>query len=115
MRIFEDYQRRSVRLTDERLKHLENPHPGMGGQLNRISKTLKTPDKIIRSKTDTTVELFHKRYKITPVSEKILCVVVKTSRDDNFVIAAYYTDTIKRGRRNRILSDGLTITNLAVC
>jgi hypothetical protein len=98
MKIFKDYRGRSFRLTDERLEHFENHHPEMAAQLNRISETLKAPDKIIQSKTDKTVELFYNHYKITPVSEKMLCVVVKTSRDDNFVITAYYTDTIKRGK-----------------
>ena len=98
MELFKDCLERSVRLTDERLEHFENQHPEMVGQLNRISETLKEPDKIIQSKTDKTVELFYNHYKTTPVSEKILCVVVKTSRDDNFVITAYYTDTIKWGK-----------------
>lgn len=98
MKIFEDYRGRSVRLTDERLDHLENQHPEMVGQLDRISQTLKMPDKIIQSKTDKTVDLFYNHYKTTPVSEKKLCVVVKTSGDDNSVITAYYTDTIKRGQ-----------------
>jgi len=98
MRIFEDNQGRLVRLTDERLEHLESQHPEMVGQLSRISETLKVSDKIIRSKIDKTVELFYKHYKTTPVSEKILCVIVKASQSDNFVITAYYTDTIKRGQ-----------------
>ncbi len=98
MEIFEDYRGRSVRLTDERHIHLENQHPEMVGQLNRISQTLKVPVIIIQSKTDQTVELFYNHYKTTPVSEKILCVVVKTSHDNHYVITAYFTDTIKRGQ-----------------
>jgi hypothetical protein len=41
----------------------------MVGQLNRISETLKAPDKIIQAKTDKTVELFYNHYKTTPVSD----------------------------------------------
>ena len=98
MEIFQDYRGRSVRLTDERHTHLENQHPEMVGQLSRISQTLKAPDKIIQSRTDQTVELFYNHYKNTPVSEKILCVVVKTSHNNHFVITAYFTDNIKRGQ-----------------
>ena len=97
MKLFKDNQGRSVRLTDERLNHLETQRPEMVDQLNRISETLTVPDRIIRSKTDITVELFYKHYENAPVSEKILCVVVKRAQDDNFVITACYTDTIKRG------------------
>lgn len=59
MRMFEDNKGRLVRLTDERLEHLENQHPEMVGQLDRISQTLKMPDKIIQSKTDKTIDLFY--------------------------------------------------------
>jgi len=60
-------------------------------------ETLAYPERVIRSKTDTSVELFYKHYPSTPVSEKFLCIVVKTFKDDNFVITAYYTDSIKGG------------------
>ena len=68
MKIFEDYRGRSVRLTDERLDHLENQHPEMVGQLDRISQTLKMPDKIIQSNIGKKVELFYNHYKITHTS-----------------------------------------------
>jgi len=97
MKIFQDYKGRPVSLSDERLNHLESQHPEMVSQLKRISETLVHPEKVIRSKTDPSAELFYKHYRTTPVSEKFLCIVVKTSRDDNFVITAYYTDGIKGG------------------
>jgi hypothetical protein len=58
---------------------------------------LSNPDIIVRSRTDSEVELFYRRYIITPVTEKYLCVVVKTLVGDIFIITAYFTDTIKRG------------------
>jgi len=63
----------------------------------RISETLAYPERVVRSKTDTSVELFYKHYPTTPVSEKFLCIVVNTFRDENFVVTAYYTDRIKGG------------------
>lgn len=97
MHKFKDKQGRWVRFSDERLSHLESHHPEMAGQLDRISETLAVPDIIVRSRTDTLVELFYKQYISTLVSTKFLCVVVKTSKDNNFIITAYYTDTVKRG------------------
>lgn len=97
MKVFEDHKGRSIRLSDERLDHLETQHPEMLSQLERVSETLAYPERVIRSKTDTSVELFYKHYPSTPVSEKFLCIVVKTFKDDNFVITAYYTDSIKGG------------------
>ncbi|MFH1351259.1 MAG: PBECR2 nuclease fold domain-containing protein [Pseudomonadota bacterium] len=97
MQRFEDTRCRVLRLSDERLDHLESQHPEMAGQLERIANTLADPDRIIRSRTDTTVELFYKYYASTPVSMKFLCIVVKKSRDDNFIVTAYYTDSVKKG------------------
>jgi hypothetical protein len=70
----------------------------MAEQVPRIAETLAVPDKTVRSRTDETVELFYKHYPSTPVTQKFLCVVVKTLSCDNFIITAYYSDTIKRGK-----------------
>ena len=103
--IFEDYKGRSIRLSDERLYHLETQHPEMINQLERISEMLMWPDRIIQSRTDVAVELFYRHYPITPVTEKFLCVVVKTLLSDSFIITAYYTDPLRKehsyGRRNK--------------
>ncbi len=69
----------------------------MKSQISRISESLSDPDRIIRSATDPDVELFYRFYPSTPVTRKFLCVVVKVLPNDNFIITAYYTDTVKRG------------------
>jgi hypothetical protein len=93
MKEFKDHRGRTVRLSDERLNHLETQHPEMVSQVERMCETLAYPERVIRSKTDASVELFYKHYRTTPVSEKFLCIVVKTFKDDNFVVTAYYTDS----------------------
>jgi hypothetical protein len=93
----QDIRNRSIRLTDERLHHLETDHPEMIGQISRIAETLADPDWIIRSRTDATVELFDRWYTSTPVTAKFLCVVIKALPDDPFMITAYHTDAVKRG------------------
>jgi hypothetical protein len=94
---FQDIRNRAIRLTDERLQHLETDHPEMVGQIARIAATLAEPDRIVRSRADATVELFYKWYASTPVTAKFLCVVVKALPDDPFMITAYHTDAVKRG------------------
>src|SRR5262245_36237176 len=93
----QDIRSRAIRLTDERLQHLETDHPEMAGQVARIAETLAAPDGIVRSRTDVTVELVYKWYTSTPVTAKFLCVIVKAIPDDPFMITAYHTDAIKRG------------------
>jgi hypothetical protein len=34
----------------------------------------------------------------TPVGDEFLCVVVKNARNGSFVLTAYLTDTVKKGR-----------------
>jgi hypothetical protein len=92
-----DVHGRSVRLTDERLEHIEGDHPEMANQLSRIMETLSEPEKIVRSRTDPEVELFYRFYELTSVTSKFLCVVVKVLPYHNFIITAYYTDRVKRG------------------
>ncbi len=69
----------------------------MSGQLDRISETIPSPDRVVRSKTDSTVELFYKHFQATPVTEKFLCIAVKAAKDDHFVVTAYFTDSVKKG------------------
>ena len=94
---FQDIRNRSIRLTDERLQHFETDHPEMMGQTSRIAETLADPDRIARSRTDSTVEPYDKWYAATPATAKFLCVVVKALPDDPFMITAYHTDAMKRG------------------
>lgn len=98
MNWLKDLHNRQIRLTSERQEHIEGDHPEMFGQIDRVQDTLSNPDMIIRSRTDHGVELFYRHYSTTPVTEKYLCVVIKVSVSDLFIITAYFTDTIKRGK-----------------
>jgi hypothetical protein len=97
MERFKDVHGRQVRFTGERREHIESDHPEMSGQLEKIENTLSSPDIIVKSRTDPQVELFYRNYRTTPVTEKYLCVAVKTLEDNLFIITAYFTDTIKGG------------------
>ena len=97
MLYFRDLKNRSIRLTEERLHHFEADHPEMAAQTPSISETLAPPDRIVRSRSDSTVELFYMWYLATPVTTKLLCVVVKVLPDDHFIITSYYTDAVKGG------------------
>jgi len=97
MKRFTDIHQRQVRFEDERHEHIQSEHPEMFGQVGRIEETLLEPDIVIRSRTDSEVELFYRHYSKTPVTEKFLCVVVKALENDFFIITAFFTDTQKRG------------------
>ncbi len=97
MEIIKDIHNRQARLTNERREHLETEHPEMYGQIGKIRETLLKPDKIVRSRTDSDVELFYRHYDATPVTEKFLCIVFKVLFGDIFIITGYFTDTMKKG------------------
>jgi len=86
----------SVRLTDERLAHILE-HPEMKGMAAEIERTLRKPQWVRRSRSDASVRLFYEFYARTVVGGKWLCVVVKYSQKDAFVVTAYLTDKPKAG------------------
>ena len=92
-----DVRGRIIRLTEERLTHLETDHPEMEGQIDRVRETLGQPERILLSRSDATVELYYRLYAQTPVTTKFMCVVVKDSENNGFLITAYYTGTEKKG------------------
>ena len=93
-----DYQGREIRFTEERQIHITQFHPEMTEQLTRIPDVLQNPEKVIQSQSDDEVELFYHFYQDTPVGGKYLCIVVKLLLDDAFIITAYFTDAIKKGK-----------------
>jgi hypothetical protein len=99
-----DYEGHIIRLTDERLAHIL-AHPEMVGMDMALEGALAMPDRVVQSPSDLAVRLYYRRYPATLVGDKLLCVVIKMAEEDAFIITAYLTDAVKRGRvlweRNR--------------
>lgn len=85
-----------VRFTDERLAHILQ-HREMAGMEAKIERVLQAPTEVRVSRSDDDVRLFYEYYARTVVGGKWLCVVVKYSPEDAFVITAYLTDKLKAG------------------
>lgn len=98
MKILRDYEGRAIRLTDERLAHILD-HPEMTNLEAEIGNTLATPQCVMQSASDGETWLYYRFHRETRVGDKFLCVVVKKPLDDAFVITAYLTDKVKRGRQ----------------
>lgn len=71
----------------------------MAGMEARIEETLKAPERVVESLSDSQARLYYRFYFGTPVGGKFLCVVVKAGDHEAFVLTAYLTDRIKRGRQ----------------
>lgn len=97
MLLLTDIHNRPLRLTDERWQHVLSHPEHDDGTRSRIEATVADPDRIVRSRTDPTVELFYRWYDRTPVTSKHLCVVAKVETETPFIITAYFTDAIKQG------------------
>jgi len=87
----------SVRLTDERLAHIQE-HPEMKDMAAEIERVLLNPELVRQSRSDDAVRLFYEFYAQTIVGGKWLCVVVKYAEHDAFVVTAYLTDKPKAGK-----------------
>jgi hypothetical protein len=94
--VITDYRGRKVRLTGERWQHVIE-HAEMAGQLPRLRSTLRSPDRVLLSRLDTSVHLYYRRFERTPVTSKHLMVAVKDLDDDAFVITAFFTGEVKGG------------------
>lgn len=95
-RFWPDYRGIPIRVTDERMSHIME-HPEMRGMEGAIAETLLEPDQVVRSVSDERTVLIYRYYPHTMVGGKFLCVVVKESVDDRFLLTAYLTDRIKQG------------------
>lgn len=91
-----DFTGEEIRLTEERLDHIES-RPEMKGQPSKIEETLADPDEVRKSNQDESVHLYYRNYPDSPVSEKHLLVVAKIETEDPFAITAFFTDRIKSG------------------
>ncbi|MBF0490237.1 MAG: hypothetical protein HQL15_06400 [Candidatus Omnitrophica bacterium] len=96
MKIFSDYRGQNIRLTEERFKYILE-HPEMKEMMRSIKETLLKPQRVIQSLSDKEASLYYKFYFSTKVGDKYLCVVVKTRKQDSFILTAYLTDSIKKG------------------
>ncbi len=96
MRLIEDIFGNKVRLTAERLVHILE-HPEMTGLEAEIPSVLRQPQLVRRSVSDPAVRMFYDFFPKTVLGGKWLCVVVKYSGNDAFVITAYLTDGPKAG------------------
>ena len=70
----------------------------MAGLEEDIEQTVAEPDIVVQSLSDAETRLYYRRLIKTVVGSKQLCVVVKVRPGDAFVITAYLTDTVKKGR-----------------
>jgi len=96
--ILMDYRGRNVRLTQERLAHVQD-HPEMIGLEPLLSTALRQPGVVIESPSDPTVLLYYHVLAEPRVGVKWMCVVVKYLEEDAFVLTAYLTDRPKKGRQ----------------
>lgn len=96
MRVLHDHTGLAIRLTDERLAHILD-HPEMKEMTKAVEETLLRPERVVESFSDPQARLYYRFYFGTLVGDKYVCVIVKVSSDDAFVLTAYLTDRIKKG------------------
>jgi len=68
-------------------------HPAMAGREDAVRETLRNPDTIRLSKSDSSVYLFYKSER----GRRWVCAVAKGMGEEGFLITTYPTDAIKEG------------------
>ena len=67
-------------------------------EMNSLRETVLEPDEVRRSIHDPNVWLFYRHYKKSPVSEKYLLAEVRIQNEEGFIVTAFFTDTMKKGK-----------------
>ncbi|MDQ3082331.1 MAG: hypothetical protein M3R07_08985 [Gemmatimonadota bacterium] len=62
-----------------------------------LADAIASPAVVVQSTTDDAVLLYYRDAITDTFGAKLLCVVIKHSAGDSFVITAYLTDKIKAG------------------
>lgn len=85
----------TVRTTDSYWERIITfKHPSMRDRLEAVKETLATPTEIRVSLKDENVLLYYR-----PFGLYFICVVVKRTNGDGFIVTTYLTDKIKEGYR----------------
>ncbi|MDI6768184.1 MAG: hypothetical protein QMD04_00745 [Anaerolineales bacterium] len=70
-------------------------HPVMAGRETDVEETLKDPDEIRLSRSDSQVYLFYKPERLG----RWVCAVARQQDGEGFLFTAYPTDAVKEGER----------------
>ncbi len=92
--IVKDKTGRSIRLTDERWKHLSK-HLHLQEDIEKIKETLQDPDKITDYSYDQNIRYYYKYYKNQDSKAKYIRIVVKYLNGDGFIVTAHFIDRIR--------------------
>lgn len=84
----------TVRVTRERWRLITTiKHPIILGREDAVKETLKNPEQIRQSRSDSAVLLFYRGAG----ESRWVCAVAKQATDQGFLVTAYPTDAIKEG------------------
>ncbi len=75
----------------------------MVGMEQAIEETLVRPERVMTSFSDPQARLYYRFHPATLVGDKYLCVIVKVTAADAFVLTAYLTDRVRVGVGERQL------------
>jgi hypothetical protein len=91
------YDKRRVRLTQVQLLHMVFFHPEVENEQAKIRKALENPEIVVEGATKDT-KICYRLFKRTPVTSKYLAVVVKVLNQEGFIVTAYFTERVRRGK-----------------
>ena len=88
------YDGKLLGLTGDGWRHICTVHPELEGELDKVSRTTKSPDLVKQgNKRDT----FYKFFPETIVSLKYLVLIIKYLNAEGLVVTRYFTGKIRKG------------------
>jgi len=91
--------KRLIRLTDERTRHISANHPEMKNCISWILETIESPDMILAGDFGELIAI--RLFEKTPVTfnKYLIAVYKETSELDGFILTAYFSRSINKKRK----------------
>lgn len=91
------HDERKIRFPNTQMRHIAYFHPEVLIDESKIELAASEPELVARGATEDT-RIYYRFFANTPVTEKYLAVVIKILDGEGFIVTAYFTDKMKRGK-----------------
>lgn len=88
---------RTIRFPNTQKFHIAYFHPEVLADESKIELTVSEPELVARGATEDT-RVCYRFFTDTTVTAKYLAVIMKLLDGEGFIVTAYFTDKVKRGK-----------------
>ncbi len=88
---------RRIRFPDTQRLHIAYFHPEALADEGKIGLAVSEPEQVARGATED-FRVCYRFFTDTPITAKYLALVMKLLDDEGFIVTAYFTEKVKKGK-----------------